>query len=66
MKKISFKNLSADEMLSREEMKNISGGYTCQLMSGGTFTCNAPSASDCLDVCYENNWDCFGCFEVIS
>jgi|GEM_PF-6942498 len=67
MKKVTMKNFSGAEVLSKEELKNIMGGKVapvrCQLTNGLIVDCH-NSAERCIEILFNAGEDVFGCWET--
>ncbi|SKB26487.1 hypothetical protein SAMN05660226_00127 [Parapedobacter luteus] len=60
-------NLNFGEALTREQMKQVTGGLIwCQLTDGGSYPCSYSDQSDCVTDCGNVfGGECGGCFEVV-
>lgn len=60
--------LNFGEPLSREKMRDITGGVVwCRLTDGSTYACGPSGTTGCATQCADAFGDeCFGCYEVIT
>lgn len=68
MKKISLKNLSGTQILTKEELKGIFGGeaggpaFQCELTNGLTVDCYTATALECIEILAGENQEVGGCW----